>query len=76
MSTHDIRDAVARGDYAAASVRLGEYARSLEANEESLRELAALLEWTRVTILCAKAHAEDRLGAMWAEVQALAAYRR
>ena len=71
-----IRGAVAAGDYARAAELFDGYARVLPLSESALTEIAQLLLWTRNTVLCARAHAEERLRLAHAEFHALSAYGR
>jgi hypothetical protein len=72
MTADAVRQAVASGDYTAAAALFDAYARS----RPPLAELRELARWTRITVLCAKAHEEDRIRRMQAEIQVLAAYGR
>lgn len=76
MSPQAIRDAVAAGDYSGAATLFDEYARSLPLDEVSLAELEELLNWTRTTVLCSKAHAQDQVRRLEAELHIAAAYGR
>jgi hypothetical protein len=76
MTPQAIRDAVAAGDYAAASALFGQYARSLPLDHNALAELGELAQWTGIVVLCAKAHAEDQARTLRAEVQIARAYTR
>jgi hypothetical protein len=64
VSADSIREAIAGGDYARAQGLWNDYAGALAAgglSESSLSEAAELMEWSRQALLCARAHAVDRL---------------
>ena len=76
MSAAGVRAAVASGDYALAAARFEEYAKRLPLAPEALAELHELLRWTAITILCERAHAEDRLQELRDQARVSAAYVR
>jgi hypothetical protein len=76
LSAQSVRDAVAAGDYSAAAALFDQYARSLPVNEASLAELGELANWTRLTVLCAKAHSQEQASRLQAELQVVSAYGR
>jgi hypothetical protein len=76
MTPQAIRDAVAAGDYPAAAALFDQYVRSLPIEEASLAELGELTRWTRLTVLCANAHAQEEANRLRAELQVAAAYGR
>jgi hypothetical protein len=63
-STEAIRAAITGGNYALAQELWNEYGAKLASDgltESSLAEAATLVEWSRRVMLCARAHAIDRL---------------
>ena len=76
MSPDSIRDAVASGEYAKAARFFDEYARALPTNQAALDELEQLARWTRLTVLCARAHGQARVQALRDELKVIDAYGR
>jgi hypothetical protein len=76
VSPDAIRDAVASGEYAKAARLFDEYARALPTNRAALDELQQLLGWTRLTVLCARAHGYARVQALRDELNVIDAYGR
>jgi hypothetical protein len=76
VTSEAIRRAVAAGDYVTAATLFDQFARSLPPDESSLAELGDLAQWTRLTVLCAKAHAEDEARSLQAGLRVAAAYAR
>ena len=76
MSKNAIRNAVAAGDYARATELFDAYARSLPVDQDGLRELAALLDAVRASVLQERAHAQARLQTLRNEINVAAAYVR
>jgi len=76
MTADDIREAVAAGDYAAASAGFQAYANTLPPTAEALAELADLVQWTTETVACARAHEQARIQEFRDEAHAAAAYSR
>jgi hypothetical protein len=74
MTTGQIRETIVAGDYSQAAKMFEELVRTVPLTEESLREAAELVEWARLTTLCARAHLEARLQAMRAGTHVLTAY--
>lgn len=71
MTADAIRDAVLAEDYERAARLFDDYACSADN-----AAIAGILEWTRHTVLCHRAHAEARLRDLRDEVHLMAAYRR
>ena len=66
-SAEEVRAAVAGGDYVYAQGVWNQYAAGLTAgglSESALAEAAELMEWSRHVLLCARAHAVERLRAL------------
>ncbi|HUI79181.1 MAG TPA: hypothetical protein VLY24_14750 [Bryobacteraceae bacterium] len=70
-TTEPIRQAVASGEYQLAErlwngyiAGLKELLRSGTLTKEILEEAGELVEWSRVTVLCMRAHAQGRLGSL------------
>ncbi|MCD6031485.1 MAG: hypothetical protein K0S78_3659 [Thermomicrobiales bacterium] len=74
MALEEIQDAVRAGEYARAASLFTEYAGALPLDEGSLREMAELLEWTRTTVLCARAQLQAHVQTLRDEAHLVAAY--
>ena len=66
-----IREAVASGEFQRAECLWKEYVSGLREElergaltEAALEEMRELVEWSRVTLLCSRAHAQGRLGGL------------
>jgi hypothetical protein len=66
-SAEAVRAAIAGGDYVYAQGLWNEYVTAVTAgglSEPALAEAAELMEWSRHVLLCARAHAVERLRAL------------
>ena len=66
MKSESIRRAIAAGDYRLAASLWEQWAAELRAcgSAADCRAAAELVEWSRDVLLCARAHAVDRLNAL------------
>jgi hypothetical protein len=76
MSREAVQNAILAADYALAAERFEAYARALPADHAGLNDLAALIDWARVSVQQARAHAQARLQALRDESHVATSYRR